>query len=78
MSHCINHNKSINKSTCVNCVNISRFCVRTVEWYRGQGHLFKPVEFSSVEVIDRLPPAWRREDLEATEDGKIWKDLERG
>ena len=44
-----------------------------MEWYRGQGHLFKPVEFSSVEVIDRLPPAWHREDLEATE-GVIRED----
>eukprot|EP00439_Symbiodinium_sp_Y106_P065563 s401_g10.t1 len=33
---------------------------RTVRWYREEGRLFRPVEFSSVEVIDRLPQVWRR------------------
>eukprot|EP00927_Polykrikos_kofoidii_P061916 TRINITY_DN56743_c0_g1_i1.p1 TRINITY_DN56743_c0_g1~~TRINITY_DN56743_c0_g1_i1.p1 ORF type:complete len:477 (+),score=95.21 TRINITY_DN56743_c0_g1_i1:88-1518(+) len=39
---------------------------RTVAWYRSQGKFFKPVEFSSVEVIGRMPPSWVRPDLRET------------
>jgi len=35
----------------------------TMEWYKSQGKFFKPVEFVSVEVKDRMPPSWVRSDL---------------
>lgn len=59
-----NHDKVKDYFDVKSAISLKEGLKRTVEWYRGQGHLFKPVEFSSVEVIDRLPPAWRREDLE--------------
>lgn len=38
----------------------------TVSWYKDLGKLFKPVEFSSVEVLERMPPSWVRADLKQT------------
>lgn len=38
----------------------------TVDWYKDQGKLFQPVEFASVEVIERMPPSWVRADLQET------------
>mmetsp|Transcript_106902 Transcript_106902/g.312546 ORF Transcript_106902/g.312546 Transcript_106902/m.312546 type:complete len:776 (-) Transcript_106902:47-2374(-) len=39
---------------------------KTVVWYKSQGKFFKPVEFTSVEVVDRMPPSWVRSDLRET------------
>ncbi|KAF4691599.1 hypothetical protein FOZ60_015178 [Perkinsus olseni] len=36
---------------------------RTVEWYNVVGASFTPVEFESVEVIDKMPPSWIRPGL---------------
>lgn len=36
---------------------------RTVSWYKTEGKLFRPVEFSTVEVIAQMPPSWLRPDL---------------
>jgi len=36
---------------------------KTVKWYKAIGQFFKPVEFSSVEILANMPPAWRRPDL---------------
>eukprot|EP00929_Paragymnodinium_shiwhaense_P079953 TRINITY_DN41685_c0_g1_i1.p1 TRINITY_DN41685_c0_g1~~TRINITY_DN41685_c0_g1_i1.p1 ORF type:complete len:462 (+),score=94.62 TRINITY_DN41685_c0_g1_i1:30-1388(+) len=36
---------------------------RTVSWYETQGQFFKPVEFKSVEIKERMPPSWVRDDL---------------
>lgn len=38
----------------------------TVDWYKKQGKFFRPVEFASVEIKDRMPPSWVRPDLEET------------
>jgi len=39
---------------------------RTVAWYKTAGKFFQPVEFTSVEIISRMPPSWLREDLKET------------
>eukprot|EP00931_Biecheleriopsis_adriatica_P049335 TRINITY_DN28539_c0_g1_i1.p1 TRINITY_DN28539_c0_g1~~TRINITY_DN28539_c0_g1_i1.p1 ORF type:complete len:431 (+),score=87.50 TRINITY_DN28539_c0_g1_i1:76-1368(+) len=39
---------------------------KTVDWYKNQGKFFRPVEFASVEVIEKMPPSWLRQDLTET------------
>eukprot|EP00441_Pelagodinium_beii_P038306 CAMPEP_0197626310 /NCGR_PEP_ID=MMETSP1338-20131121/5339_1 /TAXON_ID=43686 ORGANISM="Pelagodinium beii, Strain RCC1491" /NCGR_SAMPLE_ID=MMETSP1338 /ASSEMBLY_ACC=CAM_ASM_000754 /LENGTH=424 /DNA_ID=CAMNT_0043196843 /DNA_START=33 /DNA_END=1307 /DNA_ORIENTATION=+ len=39
---------------------------KTVEWYKDQGKLFRPVEFASVEIMEQMPPSWVRPDLTET------------
>ncbi len=36
---------------------------KTVAWYKGAGSVFKPVEFESVEILEKMPPSWVRPDL---------------
>jgi len=36
---------------------------KTIDWYTTQGTVFKPVEFESVEILEKMPPSWVRPDL---------------
>jgi len=44
-------------------VGLTEGLQKTIEWYKDQGTLFKPVEFESVEIIEQMPPSWLRPDL---------------
>eukprot|EP00444_Apocalathium_aciculiferum_P049030 CAMPEP_0183516368 /NCGR_PEP_ID=MMETSP0371-20130417/14152_1 /TAXON_ID=268820 /ORGANISM="Peridinium aciculiferum, Strain PAER-2" /LENGTH=469 /DNA_ID=CAMNT_0025714087 /DNA_START=54 /DNA_END=1461 /DNA_ORIENTATION=- len=51
---------------------------RTVSWYKSKGKFFRPVEFASVEVLERMPPSWVRPDLRETavcEGSRVATDL---
>mmetsp|Transcript_9771 Transcript_9771/g.25640 ORF Transcript_9771/g.25640 Transcript_9771/m.25640 type:complete len:436 (-) Transcript_9771:123-1430(-) len=37
---------------------------RTVAWYNAKGQRFAPIEFAAVEVLEKMPPSWVRDDLE--------------
>jgi len=36
---------------------------RTVEWYRSRGKFLSPVEFENVEIKEKMPQSWLRDDL---------------
>merc|ERR1712118_247060 len=44
-------------------VSLAEGLKRTVKWFRAQGSTFRPVEFASVEVKERIPPSWDRPDM---------------
>ncbi|CAJ1430004.1 unnamed protein product, partial [Effrenium voratum] len=59
-----NHDKVKEYFEVNSSISLKEGLQRTVAWYRRQGRHFRPVEFSSVEVMQQLPPSWRRADLE--------------
>ncbi|CAJ1381888.1 unnamed protein product [Effrenium voratum] len=61
-----NHDKVKEYFEVNSSISLKEGLQRTVAWYRRQGRHFRPVEFSSVEVMQQLPPSWRRADLEET------------
>lgn len=58
-----NHDKVKEYFGTPNAVNLKDGLKKTIEWYKTQGKVFKPVEFESVEIIEMMPPSWVRPDL---------------
>jgi len=44
-------------------VSLAEGLAKTVKWFRAQGAAFRPVEFATVEIKERIPPSWDRSDM---------------
>jgi len=58
-----NHDKVKGVYQTPQAVSLDAGLETTVEWYKYQGKFFKPIEFASVEIKNRMPPSWVRSDL---------------